>query len=306
MSPKTLTLVLATTAVAGCTLHRSDVREDGLLPPLGGAGKVIQPKVCALRVATLSRPLRDDSINGAVWSVADEQMIAPLARRALEANGLRIGLITGDLPAAVEAVLKAPPPHKVDPAQVVLPDGENSLISTNAPLPQASLLLSLGTTAEGRDYKEASGFFRVTAHQEGAHGVVLRLVPEIHHGPFQNTFGAVPNPGPLTPKEFTIHKGQKEETLGDLAVTLTLEPNQVAVIGCRAESARSLGSFLFTQTEANSDRLAQKLLLIWASRTNLGEPAGARPKALPDLEPIDPPDTSTKAAWWRKGKDASR
>jgi hypothetical protein len=111
--------------------------------------------------------------------------------------------------------------------------------------------------------------------------VTLRFVPEIHHGPIQHGFGAVPNGGSLAPQRFMVRDGQEEDTLRELAATLILQPGQIAVLGCLPDKQRSLGTFLFTQPEVNSDRLLQKVLLIWASRTTQG---------LPTLEPIEPPD----------------
>ena len=243
MNGKSLTLVLAMMAVAGCTLNRTGLRRETFLPWIigGSDGQIIEPKRCKLQVAIVSRPMRDEAINGTVWSVVDEQTIPPETRRMLEANGLRVGLITGDLPAEVEAILKAPPPHKVEPAQFHLPDGDHTLISLCESTPQASLLLSRQGRAFGKDYSDASGWLRVTASFEGATDVKLRLVPEIHHGPVQHVFGAVPNPGTYSPQQFMLKDGQQEETLRELAATLTLQPGQVAVIGCRAEGAQTSG-----------------------------------------------------------------
>jgi hypothetical protein len=281
MNPKTVAFVVALLAVAGCTLNKSELRRDNLLTRIGGGGQIIEPKRCALQVAILSRPLRDEALNAGVWDVADEQVVAPEIRRALEVNGLRIGLLTGALPAEIEAILNAPPPNKVDPTKVFPPDGDHTLISLSEPTPVASLLLNRENRAYGKDYEDASGWFRVTAKQEGPTGVALRFVPEIHFGPIQHAFGAVPNAGAYAPQRFMLKDGQEEETLRDLATTLILQPGQVAVVGCRAEKERSLGTFLFTQPEVNSDRLLQKVLLIWASRSSQG---------LPSLEAVDPPD----------------
>ena len=88
---------------------------------------------------------------------------------------------------------------------------------------------------------------------------------------------------------FTIVDGQQEETLRDLATTLTLEPGQTAVISSDPDRPGSLGAFLFTNAEANSDRLMQKLVIIRASRTNVGIP-GSQPKRTPHLFPVDPPE----------------
>jgi hypothetical protein len=78
---------------------------------------------------------------------------------------------------------------------------------------------------------------------------------------------------------------QKVDGFRELAATLTLEPGQVAVLGGRAKANRSLGSFLFTQPEANSDRLNQRVVLIWASRGSLGQTQ----EAPTGLVPVEPP-----------------
>src|SRR4051812_6934640 len=104
-SPRTVAFVLALLAVAGGTFNKTELRRDNLLSRIGGGGQLIEPKRCALQVAILSRPLRNEAIDVAIWNVADEQVVAPEVRRALEANGLRLGLITGGLPAEIEAIL---------------------------------------------------------------------------------------------------------------------------------------------------------------------------------------------------------
>lgn len=284
MTRKTPVLVLAMLAATGCSLNRSGQPQNTFLSRIGGGGQVIEPKRCTVTVATLSRPLRDAAINDAVWRVADEQVIAPEVRRALEVNGLRIGLITGELPAEVDAILKAPPPNRVEPLQLLLPDGDKTLISLSDPAPEVSLLLNREGRAFGKDYKDASGWYRLTVNQSSENAVSLRLVPEIHHGPFQRAFSALPTAGTFSPQQFMQKDGQQEDTLRELAATLIVQPNQIVAIGCRAEADRSLGSFLCTRTEANSDRLLQKVVLIWASRAVSGNV-----KAPPGLEPMEPP-----------------
>ena len=127
---------------------------------------------------------------------------------------------------------------------------------------QASLLLNRDNRAFGKDYNDASGFFRVTLGHDGTHGVSLRLVPEIHHGPIQRNFQAMPNAAPLAPQELKINDGQQEETLRDLPVNLVVEPGQAVVIGCIPEQKRVPGQLLVhperrpqrsTGTEADPD-----------------------------------------------------
>ncbi len=294
MNRKTLALALATTAVlAGCTLNKNDLRRDqasALFGRLGAGGQVIEPKRCTLKAAILPRPLRDKAVNEAVWAAADEQAVAPEARRSLQANGLRVGVITGGLPAEVEGALAAPPPDKVEPAEFNLPDGANTLVNLAETTPETSLLLNRDGRAFGKPYKDASGWFRVTASHDGPTGVALRFAPEIHHGPVARRFDSLPgNPGSMSSMQFMVKDGQQEETLRELTATLTLQPGQVAVIGCDPDRRGSLGAFLFTKPEANSDRLMQKVLLIWAARSNPGEP-GSQPAPQSKLVPVDPPD----------------
>jgi hypothetical protein len=288
MNWKALTLVGAMMAVAGCTLNQSDLRRDTFLSKIGGGGQIIEPKRCNLRVAILSRPLRDEAINGALWSVVDEQVIAPDLRHSLEVNGLRIGLITGELPHHVDTILNAPPPHKVQPSQFEFPNGDHAMIDMVDTTPEVSLLLNREGRAFGKPYKDASGWLRVTASHEGTNGISLRFVPEIHHGPIQRAFTPLPNAGAYSPQQFMQKDGQQEETLRELATTLSVQPGQVVVVGCIPEASRSLGAFMFTKPEPNSDRLLQHVLLIWASRESLSQ-AATGINATPHLTPVDPP-----------------
>jgi len=303
MRPKSLALALAVVApAAGCTLNRDGSQPDAPSAVAratsmigrfagGGGGRVIEPDRCTLRVAILPRPVGDKAVNEAVWGAADEQAVPAEARRALGANGLRLGLITGDLPAPLAAALEAPPPHKVEPSTYSLPSGDGSLISLSEAAPTVSLLYNRDGRPFGKDYQDASGWVRVTATHEGADGVALRLVPEIHHGPVLRRFDTLPTPANgLNSKQFRMKDGQAEETLRDLAAGLTLRPGQVAVLGSDPARRGNLGAFLFTETEANSDRLTQKIVLIWATRASSSAPASRAEPGPERLVPDDPPD----------------
>ncbi len=257
--------------LAGCNPRTDQLRPENLFGRIGHQnGEVIEPRKCMLRVAILDRSLGDPAINQAVWKVADEQAVSPEMRRALQVNGLKIGAITGELPPQLESVLHAPPPHKVEPAIFLLDDGDPTLISISEPLEQVSLLVNRDNRPYGKDYHKASGYFRVTATHDGTSSVALRFTPEIRHGPVQRSFQPLTEPSPYAPQQFKINDGQQVDTLGDLSATLTLEPGQCAVIGCRPEQKRSLGAFLFTQGEANAEQRRQKLIMVWASRNQLG------------------------------------
>jgi hypothetical protein len=300
-------LVLAAAAMAtsamigGCALDKDGNRPGNVFTRIGGhSGEVIEPKRCLLKVAIISRPFGDPAINEAIWHVADEQIVPPSVRRAWEANGLRIGRIVGELPNELEAILK----NKVNPATFFVEDGRSSLIRVSDTVDEASLLLNRDNRIFGRDFREASGFFRVTAQHEGRNEVAIKMIPEIQHGPIQRTFQAQPNAAAMAPQEFTINTGQQEETVRELAATMVLDPGQVAVIGSRPEQKRSLGSFMLNQAVAHSDQRLEKVILIWASRnlTGQGPNDGAktnsdRPKLLKGpMGPLPPASTTMPGA----------
>ena len=310
----TMAAVIGLVIVAGCTLDKTESRTQNVFNRIGGhggGGQVLEPKRCWLRVAILSRSFRDPAINEVIWRVADEQVVSMVARRANEANGLRVGRVTGELPRELETILREGEPQnpKVIPTNLFIESGEQSLISISGPVAQISLLVNKDNRVSGKDYQAASGFIRVTARHDGAHGVALRLVPEIHHGPLQRTFPALPNAAGFAPQELSIRDGQQEESIPELAADLVLETGQVVVMGCRPESQRSLGSFLFSEATAEGGPSHQRLILIWASRNlpgvideqsknhdrpklfkrQLGPPPPPGPPPSPTTTPTPPP-----------------
>jgi hypothetical protein len=234
----TIAIAVALMIVEGCALDKNENQPGKLFTRIGGhSGQVIEPKRCLLKVAILSRPFGDPTINDVVWRVADEQA----------------------------------PQKKVTPTNFFVDSGEPTLIIVSATVEEASLLLNRDNRIFGNDYKDASGFFRVIPQHEGINNVSLRLVPEIHYGPVQRTFQALPTAAPIGPQEFMINSGQQEETIRELATTLVLEPGHIAVIGSRPEYKRSLGNFMLTQAVAHSDQRLEKIIMIWASRNLQGQ-----------------------------------
>jgi hypothetical protein len=268
----TATAVAGSLIVGGCALDKNGNGPGTVIARVGGhSGVAVEPKRCLLKVAIVPRPFGDPTINDIVWRVADEQIIPPAARRAWEVNGLRVGRISGELPLELEAILKETAPRKrVNPTTFFVDSGEPTMVTVSPTVDQASLLLNRDDRIVGHDFKEASGFFRVIPQQEGANDVSLRLVPEIHHGPVQRMYQALPTASPVGPQEFMINNGQQEETIRELATTMVLAPGQIAVIGCRPEFKRSLGNFMLTESEAHSDQRVEKLIMIWASRNLQG------------------------------------
>jgi hypothetical protein len=280
--------ILGLILVAGCIPHWDQLRAEGLFNRVGGTqdGKLIEARRCVLRVVILNRPFRDPVINEVVWKAADEQAIAPEERRALQANGLRIGRITGDLPIEVEKVLDAPPPNKIDPVSFMVEEDMHANINICESADEISLLLSRDGRVSGKDYKAASGYFLVTPRHHQSGSVALRITPEIHFGPRRQSYQPIEST-PYAPQDFKITNGQEEETLRDLTANLALDAGQVAVLGCIPEQERSLGSFMFTLADPHSDQRTQRLVLIWAARNQSGQVDETKKPPLADAAPAD-------------------
>ncbi len=260
--------------VAGCTLGNPENLPRQVFNRIGGpGGKIIEPKRCVLRVVILDRPFRDPAINEALWQVVDEQVIARAEQKALQANGLRIGRIIGDLPREIETILKSDGHNgpRVIPTELMVESGDpKTLVNVSPTIEQVSLLINRGNRVSGRDYRDVSGYLRLIPRHHGAHAVSLRVIPELHHGPIQRTFPTRPNATGIAPQQLAIRDAQQEEEIRDLTVDLLLEENHIAVIGCRPDNLRGLGSFLFSQPATENDERHQRVVLIWATRNMRG------------------------------------
>lgn len=269
--------LVALVAIVGCALTRPSLREDQLATPAGptsaGVGPLVQPKRCWLTFAVLTRPANDRAINESIWGVADELSIPGSTRANLQANGLRAGVVTGDLPSDVEGLFTGTGADRVDPYQVEITNGSVTPVALAAKVASLNLFMNTNGSIEGKTYDDATGFLSVMASQEGSAGLLLRMIPEIHHGPIVRDYGVAPTPSPYDTSELIMKNGQKEDAFRDLTMAVKLLPNQTFVIGCLPEKAGSLGAFLLTEREVNSERLKQKLLLVRGVRNNGPESA---------------------------------
>lgn len=282
-------LVAFVLAPVGCSLTEQGLRKNALLPEKigGGTGSTFAPKRCVLQVMIVQRPQGDPALGEAIWRVADEQAVDPEARRVLQANGLRFGRAEGDLPAEVREILSAPAPKQPQALTIAVPEADHTLIDpATPPNPNLSLILGQKDKAVGKVYQDARGFLRVSATFEGDDAIRLRIIPEVHHGPIQQGWGIAPGATPMTPGQLISKSGQKEETFRELAGTLVLKQGQVAVLGGRHDKRGSLGNFLFGAEEPGSDRPTEKVIFVWASRSEGGRSDAVIPP--PSLVPFDP------------------
>ena len=279
----------------GCSLIKPAGEPDAALTSIGGGmakdqlAELLSPQRIALKVMIATRPIDEPTLRDAVWAVADEHIIDTEQRHRLEANGLRVAVLSGSLPPEVEAMLSpdAPQGERVDPTIIANPDGHATpiMVGPDEPVDRKTLFLSLEGGAVGRDYEQARAAIRVSASQSGEN-IALRVVPEIHHGSNQLRYAPADNIGEFEPEQFVMRDGQNEESFRDLVAKVSLEPGQVLILGCWPDRPGSLGHFLYTKSEPKSDRLLQSVVFLWAKPTGATE--------IPWVEPVAPPSNLRK------------
>lgn len=289
---KTTLAVVAAAAVAalaalGCTLAKPLLRgKDAEGPTHIGTGRLLGPDRSVLTVWIVTRPLGDPAIGDEVWNHADPQAIDEASRKALEASGLRIGRITGDLPPEVRSLLEATGKDRVDPTTIGLSMGETTLAPVGSKVDKIDLFTSRGGSPTGKTYREAQGALRLSISGREGGAVALRVVPEVHHGPIRPIYGPAPG-GAFTVGQFSLRQGQQEDAFRELAASMDLRDGQLALFGLAPGHPGSLGEFLCTAADRGEARV-ERLLLVRASRTDPGpaEPPMGTP---PALVPADAP-----------------
>lgn len=265
---------LAVIASAGCRLA-----------PHGTADRAAAPVERALvgpRRPPASRPLEvdvvflrhepHDAVFGAdLWTLVDEQAIDERTRRQLSANGLRGGVVIGDVPAplasrlaeaAGEPALDAPGTLRV---LQLLPGRRAEIVATTL-RPELVVLENDGETVRGTTYHDASGVVAIRAWPAADGRMRIEAVPELKHGPSRRTW--VGEEG-----AFRLETGQSSHRLDRLAVTVDLPPHGLLVIGCRPDAPSSVGEAILEERPA--DAVASRQLLVISPRAAAIDPVFA-------------------------------
>jgi hypothetical protein len=261
-------LVLAAALVApGC--RSAPVPRDGVLgddaPGRVGSfgGTPARPAAFTLPMEVLFVRCADDS--GAevetLWKQVDEQVIDEAVRRRLAANGLRVGLLRGDLPATVLADT-APPlaaadgttppasegatapvatadamPPVVRQVLRLLPGRENEVVSLRS-VPNLVVMQRDDDGLSGASYSDALPHFSVRAWPGPDGRVRVELVPVIRHGPVERSW--VGEEG-----VFTVEAGQRRQLLETLRCTADVPADAMLVVGAAGDAGTTVGDALF-------------------------------------------------------------
>lgn len=313
MKRRKLLAVMLAASSGGCHLVRFSGQEketDG--PSVAESLKATKPeghpldgpKRVGMKIATLIAPLKDKSIDEAIWRTADEQVLPTALKESLRRNGIRIGMLRSSLPSEVEELMKhsGPTGQIVEPLVVNQPFNEPVKIATAEARPEISLLVDSGNGVAGKVFKDASGFFRVAGLLDDQAGVILKVTPEIHHG--KNASQITPSQegsNPFEPGQLLIKSGQAEEMFRDLAANVRIEPGHCLVIGLDSEHEGGLGWFLLTDPPKEEKETRQKMILVWAWNANreaslkVPDIVKATSREVPVFQPLQGPSQAVVA-----------
>jgi len=245
-------------AAAGCVSAPTidTLLTDRLPKSAGAAGGVPKRPVAQtlpLEVFFL-RCEQDDAGHDDLWARVDEQLVDETVRRRLAANGLRAGILLGQLPEPILAALEppvsagegshSPPVNAADanPPVVrrvlrVLPGRESELVSLKS-IPDLVVLEQEEDGLRGANYADAVPYFTLKAWPAADGRVRVDLVPVIRHGPMERSF--VGEDG-----AFKLETSQRKRVLDRLRCEVTVPADGLLIVGPAGDQGASVGDALF-------------------------------------------------------------
>jgi hypothetical protein len=224
------------------------------------------PKTIPLELVFVRHEEHDPVLRDELWNLADEQAFDEPLRRRLQANGLRAGVVTAQLPPHLAERFLPPALAPGESLPAALPDnpalvrhvlrllpGRSSDVMAAAGLDELVLLEHDGDSIRGKTYRDASALFALRAWPAADGRVRLNLSPTIKHGPVERSW--VGEEG-----MFRLEAGQRRDALAGLSFEATVPVGSMIIVGCIGEPASIAGDAFFR--DRAGARSGQRLLAI--------------------------------------------
>lgn len=262
-------LLLAVLAVAGCSTPMPKGKSP-LMPAQ------MSPNSVVLEMFFVRFPFGDATVNEKLWEQIDEQQFSSEMRDRLARNGLRVGLVHGQIPTELSQLLQlsdkpapggetqnVPVEHVEAEPRVVrrhlqLPAGQRSEILASGVYPELPMLMCDAGRLSGQTYHQAQCIFGARTLPQPDGSVRLELTPELHHDQPQQRW--VGSHGMMR-----LETGRPKRTFDDLILSTDLDPGSMLVLSSLPNRPGSLGHYFFTETK--DGRVEQKLLIVRLSQT---------------------------------------
>ena len=225
--------------------------------------------IVRVQTSVMSALATDKRIRDGVWDKLDETgLMSPDDRRRLNQSGIRVGVAGGALPWALQSLHRGEHTeqnrlpymrrnvnvHSTGApmgTQVTIPEGSRSVVEL--PSPNESLTIPAGKIAglnSGRELTNAHCLIELTPIEYGNGWVVIRFLPQIHHGNVTTRY-SMSGTGERMPVR------QKIQPLYEQQFDLKLHADETVVIGHFEQDDWTVGRLLFQSESltARSERL---------------------------------------------------
>ncbi|MFP6604354.1 MAG: hypothetical protein VB862_17625 [Pirellulaceae bacterium] len=217
-----------------------------------------------------------NQVDAALWHDVNAVPLPWQTQKKLAFNGIRCGLIAGQLPASLQQLIQA------DKNTLDLQDlngnlehdlqGRNQrlhsragrrgqIVLTNKILPTVHLVTRDGNYSSGETFHQAQCVLEIRTYPQGDGRVRVQLTPEIQHGHLRSQF--VGHDG-----SWLINNDRETRSFDFLAMEVLMTPGESLVLSCTAD-VKGLGQHLFVDGKRDSD--TQYLVLVRLVQTQFDD-----------------------------------
>jgi hypothetical protein len=202
------------------------------------------------------------------WQSTDEQVVELQTRKKLESNGIRVGMIPGEMPPIVQQWLMETQKRLSEdtleqasvasstslvPKQLTCRAGKRKELMLHSVQDRwLPVVYQESDSLRGDTFEAPEFIFNLTAIPHGDGRATVRLVPEVKHGQVRNMVIG-------SEAAFRFDWQRQRRTFDELATQITLSPGQTIVIS-GTEPARGLGNHYFVAETAQ--RLKQRVVVL--------------------------------------------
>lgn len=272
-----LATMLCLASVSGCARWSADSaleRETNLLPK-----RQLNPDSVLVDTVLVRFPLEAAAEVDSVWRLCNEGIADLELRRRLDRNGLRAGVILGELPHAIRqqleltadkqsrdalehAGLAADVDHMMRQLQCRAGRRKELLVKPERTEPLTVLSTRDGEHVTGETFDRATLVFDLRAMPHGDGSATIELFPEIQHGDHRQSFVHT-DLGTRPELRRGVHAWP------ELKISAKLQPGQVLLISATSP-AKALGQTFFT-TKTVDHTEERVVLLVRLSETRLDD-----------------------------------
>ncbi len=200
----------------------------------------------------------DDGLTESIWDHVDEQAIGSDVARALNANGVRAGIVSGHLPAEFERRLASAADDEIAEVSTIDPSRSRRLLQLlpgrRSELLTASRVESLvmferhAGEVVGNTFHDATPLWSIEARPAADGRIRFSLVPEVKHGPVEKEW--IGEDG-----MFRLETGQRRHRMDHLTIDVMLPPGDSLFIGTAGDAATTVGDGLLRDRPSGTTRL---------------------------------------------------